>query len=196
MQFSQILRKCPVCVLNFDHFYTKSSPQRCNTNCHNFMNCKKNSYFSVPNVPDPLLRIITRNWTFPPTLLEAVVQFHLRAYPKVVWVQEAGPDAAWGFWLWYFIVASAGKKLDLTVLKILYDKFVCASVGTWLHCKEVLRNCVVTAQGVPFIASTPSAGVPSSTGSQSWLGSDQCWSSSCPDWCPESCCLEPGKETQ
>ena len=39
--------------------------------------------------------VFTRNWTFPPTLLKAVVQLHLWVYPEVVWVHKAGPGAAW-----------------------------------------------------------------------------------------------------
>ncbi len=37
-------------------------------------------------------QVFTHYWTFPPTLLEAVVQLHLRAYPKVVWVMRLAQE--------------------------------------------------------------------------------------------------------
>ncbi len=40
------------------------------------------------------IRKLHSKCTFLLPLIEAVVQLHLQAYPKVVWVYEAGPEAA------------------------------------------------------------------------------------------------------
>ncbi len=73
----------------------------------------------------------THYQTFLPTLLEAVVQLHLWAHPKVGKAYKAGLDTAWGCcWLWC-LVAKAGNKQTHSVEDSL--QLVCLFVPVWGH---------------------------------------------------------------